>query len=157
MCPAPKSARSLLRRSQPTGRPESRTTGRKPRSGSVVGDTGQLEGASGEKEPVNVKPVGAGREGSLEAAPPENVRGSGESGTPDQQAEKAAENARNECYSAVENGMDPHEAESTARQNHLFPPDEEDQPHLGESPISSQDPTDTGNDYSMAAKEEAVR
>ena len=62
-------------------------------------------------------------------------------GTLDQQAEKAAENARNECYSAVENGMDPHEPESTARQNHLFPPDEEDQPHLGESPISSQDPT----------------
>ena len=85
--------------------------------------------------------MGAGREGSLEAAPPENVRGSGESGTPDQQAEKAADNANNEFMSSVENGMDPHEAESTARQNHLFPPDEEDQPHLGESPISSQDPT----------------
>jgi molecular chaperone GrpE (heat shock protein) len=37
--------------------------------------------------------------------------------------------------------MDPHEAESEARKNHLFPPDEEDQPHLGKSPISSQDPT----------------
>jgi hypothetical protein len=36
--------------------------------------------------------------------------------------------------------MDPFEAESEARKN-LFPPHEEDQPHLGESPISSQDPT----------------
>jgi hypothetical protein len=32
---------------------------------------------SGEKEPVNVEPVGAGRKGSLEVAPPENVRGAG--------------------------------------------------------------------------------
>jgi hypothetical protein len=62
-------------------------------------------------------------------------------GTLDQQAEKTAENARNEFHLSVENGMDPHEAWSSARQNHLFPPDEEDQPHLGESPVSSQDPT----------------
>jgi hypothetical protein len=62
-------------------------------------------------------------------------------GTLDSLAQKAADNANDEFHSAVYNGMDPYEAESTARQNHLFPPDEEDQPHLGESPISSQDPT----------------
>jgi hypothetical protein len=52
-------------------------------------------------------------------------------GTLDSLAQKAADNANNEFYSAVENGMDPYEAESEARKNHLFPPDEEDQPHLG--------------------------
>jgi len=61
--------------------------------------------------------------------------------TLNQQAQKAADNAKNEFQLSVENGMDPHEAESAARQNHLFPPDEEDQPHPGESPVSSQDPT----------------
>jgi hypothetical protein len=63
------------------------------------------------------------------------------SGMLDEQAQKAAENAENELQLSVENGMDPHEAWSEARNNHLFPPDEEDQPHPGESPISSQFPT----------------
>jgi hypothetical protein len=62
-------------------------------------------------------------------------------GTLNSMTEKAASNAENEFQLSVENGMDPREAWSSARQNHLFPPDEEDQPHLGESPISSQDPT----------------
>jgi hypothetical protein len=55
----------------------------------------------------------------------------------DSQAEKVAEQARKEFHGAVDNGMDPHEAWSSARQNHLFPPDEEDQPHLGENRNSS--------------------
>jgi hypothetical protein len=62
-------------------------------------------------------------------------------GTLNSLAAKVAENARNEFHLSVENGMDPHEAWSSARQSHLFPPDEEDQPHLGESPNSSQDPS----------------
>jgi hypothetical protein len=53
----------------------------------------------------------------------------------DQHAEKAASNAHDEFINSVQNGMDPHEAWSEARNNHLFPQDDEDQPHLGESPI----------------------
>jgi hypothetical protein len=62
-------------------------------------------------------------------------------GTLDGHVEKMANNARDEFHSAAKNGMDPYEAESEARKNNLFPPGEEDQPHLGASPISSQDPT----------------
>jgi hypothetical protein len=62
------------------------------------------------------------------------------SGKLDSQVQKMANNASKEFLSAANNGMDPFEAESEAKKNNIFLPSEEDQPHLGESQVSSQDP-----------------
>ena len=56
-------------------------------------------------------------------------------------AEKAAEQTNREYQDGITNGLLPHESWEAVRQNHMFLPAEEDVPHLGESPVSSQDPT----------------
>jgi hypothetical protein len=54
--------------------------------------------------------------------------------------EKAARRAMDQCVAFVEAGMHPLEAESEAKRNYLFLPDEEDVPLLGENPDALPDP-----------------
>ena len=56
-------------------------------------------------------------------------------------AQKAAEQTQQEYQDGITRGLLPHESWEMVRQNHIFLPTEEDVPHLGESPVSSQDPT----------------
>jgi hypothetical protein len=56
-------------------------------------------------------------------------------------AEKAAQQTEREYLDGITKGLQPHESWEAVRQNHLFLPAEEDVPHLGENPVSSQDPT----------------
>jgi len=58
----------------------------------------------------------------------------------DDWATKAAERARDQSASSIENGMFPLEAESEVKKNHMFLPGEEDQPELGADPNRLPDP-----------------
>src|ERR1019366_2455694 len=63
-----------------------------------------------------------------------------ESGELNEFLEKAAHRAMDQCVAYVESGMHPLEAESEAKRNYLFLPDEEDVPLLGENPDALPDP-----------------
>jgi hypothetical protein len=65
----------------------------------------------------------------------------------DSHAQKAAEQTSKEYQAGITNGMDPQASWESVRENHMFLPDEEDQPSLGESPEASQGPTNLEPDH----------
>src|SRR5580700_10774486 len=58
----------------------------------------------------------------------------------DDWALKVAERAKDEYCLSIENGMQPLEAESKAKKNHMLLPSEEDQPELAVDPNRLTDP-----------------
>jgi len=58
----------------------------------------------------------------------------------DDWAQKVANRAIEESARSIENGMQPLEAQSEAKRNHLFLPAEEDMPELGADPNALPDP-----------------
>jgi hypothetical protein len=58
----------------------------------------------------------------------------------DDWARQAADKARDQAAQSIENGMHPLEAESEAKKNHMFLPNEEDVPMVGENPNALPDP-----------------
>jgi hypothetical protein len=69
------------------------------------------------------------------------------------QAEKAAEQARQEYHAGITNGMLPHESWEGVRENHIFLPAEYDVPNLGETARGGSEPeqeeTATGESFEL--------
>jgi hypothetical protein len=63
-----------------------------------------------------------------------------QAGKLDDWAQKAADRAVEESVQSTYNGMDPWEAQSEAKRNHLFLPAEEDMPELGTDPNALPEP-----------------